>query len=743
MRGKAVLGLSVACLILSMVAMAAIANAFPGQTTRVSVSSTGETANMAASQGAISANGRYIVFTTAATNLAGTMPGTLNVYRRDRTTGATLLVSVNNSGNPGLGSALSPSVSADGRYVAFAYTGNDLVSGDANNVMDVFFRDTLLGTTRLVSTSTLGVQGDQVSGFGGLHGARTISDDGRYVVFNSMATTLVSETNNGRQQIYRKDMTTGELLRVSVDANGAAGDDNSSLPAISGDGNAVVFRSESTNFSPLTLTHTSQIYVRNVAAGTTTLESVTTAGVVNPSAGSSAPAISFDGNVVAFESAARLDDRDLDNGTLDVYVRDRASGTTVLASNSTLAIAGAPSRNASVSGDGRYVGFNSLDDKLVSPDVGGFTDSFRYDRSTGAIVLVSRNDADQQANNHSGGASLSFDGGLVVFQSSATNLVGTDSLLSQLYLRSLVSNVAPVVDAGPDETVNEGQWLKRFGSFTDTDGSMSWTGTYDFGAGPSALGIDPVKKMWFFQHEPLVPGTYTVTLSITDDAGATGTDTFRHTVENVPPAIQGLSGEDTIYFGATFRRNVFLADPGQSWPVPDPAETYSATVDYGDGTGTTALSGSYFTLEHTYARAGTYVITMTAADSNGGRSTASHTVHVLNYRFDWLVDGFVVGRNLPVKFTVHAPDGTFILDRDVWVDVVDVHGNVVLGPYNFGEQPSRAITASSDAYHVHVDTRGFEPGTYRLRVHFASPSLQGEFSLSSNNATIASRAGLR
>jgi Tol biopolymer transport system component len=191
-------------MILSVAGAAVTANAVTGQTTRVSVNGAGAPANLAAGQGAISANGRYVVFSSAATNLGGTPPaGTTNVYRHDRVTHMTAPVSLNNSGNFGLGSAISPSVSADGRYVAFAYTAGDLVTGDTNDQMDVFLRDTVLGTTRLVSTSTLGAQGDQLSGLGGLWGARTVSDDGRYVVFNSLATTLVPDTNNGKLQVYR------------------------------------------------------------------------------------------------------------------------------------------------------------------------------------------------------------------------------------------------------------------------------------------------------------------------------------------------------------------------------------------------------------------------------------------------------------------------------------------------------------------------------------------------------------
>ena len=743
MRRTTVLGLSVAGLILSIVMTGAVAGAFAGQTTRVSVNSDGVPANMTASSGVLSADGRYVVFWSSATNLiAGVFTSGTHVYRHDRATGATVMVSLNTGGSPANNVSRDPSVSADGRYVAFSSFATDIVAGGTNGVMQVFVRDMQAGATLLVSASATGVQGDLSSGLSGLGGAREVSNDGRYVAFTSFATNLVASSNNGVQQVYVKDMTTGAVVRASANDAGDAGDRSSQTPSLSGDGRFVAFRSESTNFSPLSTTGIiAQVFVRDLGAGVTTLESPGGASAMRPS---TVPVLSFDGRYMAFVSEARLDSADLDNGTPDVYWRDRQTGTTALASLSPNTLSGAFSGGPSISGDGRWVAFNSIDERIVSGDTNGIiADVFVYDRDSQTVTIASRNDADQQANAAAFGASLSHDGGLVLFSSTATNLAPSVAVGAQLYVRILASNAAPVLDAGPDETVDEGQWLKRFGSFSD-DGSTSWTGTYDYGAGAFPLGIDPVKKMWFFQHEPLVPGDYTVTLSITDDAGATGTDTFRHTVRNVAPGIVGLSGDETIYFGSTFRRNVYLADPGQSWPVPQPAETYSATVDYGDGTGTTALSGTYFTLEHTYANAGTYVVTMTASDSNGGTSTASLTLHVLSYQFDWLVDGFVVGRNQPAKFTVHAPDGTFVLDQSVRVDVVDAYGNVVLGPYVFGEQPSRAITTSGDAYHVNVDTRGFAPGSYRLRVRFASATLMGEFSLSSTNTSLTVRSrGLR
>ena len=741
MRGTNRVFVPSVALIFSIFAVAGIANGFAGQTTRVSVTSAGVAANSTVSSGVLSADGRYVVFATAASTL-----GTgLHVYRHDQSTHTTEQVDITPTGTSSTGPSFQPTVSADGRYVAFTSQATDLVATDTNLVQDVFVRDMTkqMDSTSLVSASASGVAGDRLSGLNGLPGAHGISDDGQYVVFLSTATNLIGDTVNLFVQVYVKDTTTGAVVRASVTNDPAAlANGNATTPVISGNGHAVAFVAGAPNLGAAT----SQVYVRDLVSGVTTLET--------PGAGalaSTVPALSIDGRYLAFVTQAHLDVADADNGNPDVFLRDRVANTTVLVSHSLNSSSGVPTGAPSISNDGRWVAFQSLDDMLVSEDLGGLTDVFLWDRTTNAITLVSRNDAGDQATGTIGltasaSPSLSRDGSRVLFLSNAANLGSPVTTVAQLYLRNLASNQPPVVNSGGDETVNEGTWLKRVGTFTDLDGSTSWTGTADYGTGSVPLIIDPDKKLWLFQVEPFAPGTYVVTISVTDNEGATGTATFRHTVRNVAPAILGIGGDVTIYFGSTLHREVSLGDPGMGWPVPQPAETYSATVNYGDGTATTALSGVSFTLDHTYASAGTYVVSFTAADSNGGTSSANMTVHVLNYGFEWqdpVGDAFVVGRNLPVKFVVRAPDGSFILDQSVFVAVYDTHG-IGFVWYSFGDQPSRSVTASGGSYHVNVDTKDLAPGMYVLRVTFTSPTLMGEFNLATNGTAGAStRSRLR
>ena len=745
-----VFGPAVALIIFSVTAAASIANALPGQTTRVSVDSAGVAANAGSTNGVLSADGRYVVFQSSATNLVTGVSGT-QVYRHDRMSGVTLLVSVASTGTPGNNVSRDPSVSANGRYVAFASFATDLVDGDTNSMSDVFVRDMQAGTTALVSSA--GSPADGTSGLGGLSGAREISDDGRYVAFTSFATNLAAGTNNGRQQIYVRDMTTGAVVRASVDAaTGAAGDRTSQTPAISGNGQVVAFRSESTNFSPLSTSGvTPEIFARDLVSGTTTLESP---GAATTGRSATTPALSFDGRYMAFESTGVLDPRDLDNGTLDVYLRDRVVGTTVLASLSNNPIPGATSASPSISGDGRWVGFQSLDDKLVVGDANGLFDVFLYDRTTETIKLVSLNDADEQANAASFGPSVSFDGHLVLFGSTASNLVTSPSSTgNQLYVRNLVSNQAPVLPAfGKDYVLSESQPMRLTWEFSDNDASTSWTATVDYGDGSGKQPLALNANKTFMLDHLYAPGAYDLTVEVTDDADATGSLVIHVVVSNVAPSVNLLSTMD-LAFTKTLDTSGTFTDPGSN-------ETYSATINYGDGTGTQTLAlgpydpsplvGGSFTLHHTYAAAGPYTVTVTVSDSNGGSTAGTMAVSVRGYSYEWLDplgDVFVVGRNLPVKFTVNGPDGSFVLDQSVRVDVVDASGNVMAGPYVFGDQPSRSVVVSNGAYHVNVDTRDLSAGMYWLRVQFSSPALTGEFRLattgtaSSVRMTASTRSG--
>ena len=147
-----------------------------GQITRVSVSSAGVQGNSNSFISAISADGRYVAFTSYANNLvAGDTNGTEDVFVRDRVTGKTTRISVSSAGGQGNGYSNNSRISADGRYVAFSSDAENLVAGDTNGYDDVFVRDRVTGKTTLVSISSVGEHGNDLSRLG------AISADGRYI----------------------------------------------------------------------------------------------------------------------------------------------------------------------------------------------------------------------------------------------------------------------------------------------------------------------------------------------------------------------------------------------------------------------------------------------------------------------------------------------------------------------------------------------------------------------------------
>ena len=730
---KLVVAVIAAMLASSSVALAVAPGFAPGTTTRVSVDSTGTPASATSAGQVISQDGRYVVFASAALNLTSLSVSHQEVYRHDRVTGVTELVSVSRTAVATTGAAFAPSVSADGRFVVFQSFGSDLVANDTNGAMDVFVRDMTSGTTVAASTDASGAFVAGGGSLGNFPGERAISDDGRYVVFTSTSAGLVTAANNNVAQVYVKDLSTGAVVRASVDGTGAAGNGASQHAVISGDGNVVAFESTSTNLSPLETSPLGQVYVRDLAAGTTTLGSVSESGAVADQA-AAVPGLSRDGRYLVFETASKLTSSDNDF-LYDVYLRDLTAGTTTLASPGTGA---GDSRAPSVSGDGGYVAFYSADSTLVSGDLNNANDVYLWSRSTGQLTLVSLNDAGQQGNAASTFPSVSANGGSVLFSSTASNLVSSPlTSTQQLYVRDLASDSAPVVAPLADAAVDEGVTFTASGSFSDPDGSTSWTATVDWGDGAGAQPLAVAKDKTFALSKLLTPGTYTVTVSVTDGEGLTGTGTFALAVANVAPSVN--AGSDAqVGFGTTFAGNGSFTDPGVS-------EQYSATVDYGDGSGSVPLAlapDRTFALSHTYAGLGTYTVTVSVSDDNGGSGSDSLSVVVRNDSFTWLSPtptSANAGRTVPVRFSVTAPDGSFVLDQSVRVELLDADGNTVSGPYLWSTTPSAGVTANDGAYVVTLDTTKASAGGYTLRVSFSSATLTGSFtrtlSLAAGSAT--------
>jgi Tol biopolymer transport system component len=211
-------------------------------TTRVSVASDGTQGDGESYYPSISSEGRYVAFASDATTLvAGDTNGLTDIFVHDRRTGVTTRVSVASDGTQGNGHSWHPSISSEGRYVAFASYASNLVDSDANGEWDIFVHDRQTGETTRVSVASDGSEGDKLS-YG-----QSISPDGRYVAFASYATNLVAGDTNGKWDVFVHDRQTGETTRVSVDSEGSQGDGGSFFFSISSDGRYVAFSSSATN----------------------------------------------------------------------------------------------------------------------------------------------------------------------------------------------------------------------------------------------------------------------------------------------------------------------------------------------------------------------------------------------------------------------------------------------------------------------------------------------------------------
>jgi len=405
----------------------ATAAAVAKHTQRVSVDSAGIQGN--ADSGAfapsISANGRYVAFDSTASNLvSGDTNGFYDVFVRDRKLHKTVRVSVGAGGAQGNGLSDHPSISANGRYVAFESSSSNLVSGDTNGFVDVFVRDRKLHKTVLVSVDSAGVQANNDSS------APSISANGRYVAFVSVATNLVPGDSNASSDVFVRDLKLHKTYRVSVGPAALQADSYSDEPSISANGRYVAFRSFATNLVSGDTNGYLDVFVRDRRLHKTVRVSVDSAGVQGNSF-SDTPSISANGRYVAFRSfATNLVSSDT-NGFSDVFVRDRKLHKTVLVSvDSAGAQGNDPSGDPSISADGRYVAFDSSA-TLVSGDTNGVFDVFLRDRKLHKTVLVSVDSAGVEGNSDSYDPSISADGRYVGFLSTASNLVSGDTNSSQ------------------------------------------------------------------------------------------------------------------------------------------------------------------------------------------------------------------------------------------------------------------------------------------------------------------------
>jgi len=450
-----------------------------GMTVRVSVSSEGVEGNATSNEVSISAEGRYVAFYSAASNLvADDTNGRFDVFLHDRQTGETSRVSVASGGVQGTGDSSWPSITPDGRYVAFFSQASNLVANDTNAFGDVFVRDRQAGTTSRISVGSDGTEGDGHSGYG------AISADGRYVTFYSAAGNLVAGDTNDVRDIFVHDRQTGTTTRVSVASDGTQADGESVRSAISSDGRYVAFCSGASNLVASDTNGYYDAFVHDRNTGETFRVSVASDGTEgNLGMGSSTCSdlsISADGRIVVFPSYSdNLVENDT-NGKGDIFAHDLQTGETTIISVAADGTQGDfnPS-NPEISADGRYVTFESRSSTLVEGDTNNNVDVFVHDRQTGVVTRASVASDGTQGNDTSWYPAISADGQHVAFGSRASTLVAGDTNgVYDVFVHDLVAPPVAITDLQANAGSAAGEISLAWTAPANIAGDMSYQVKY-------------------------------------------------------------------------------------------------------------------------------------------------------------------------------------------------------------------------------------------------------------------------
>ena len=597
--------------------------AHPSETERVSISSAGSEGDQVSRTPSINNNGQIIVFASEATNLVdGDTNDVQDIFLHDWMTGTTERVSLSGQGQEANGASAWPEISADGLTVTFASTATNLVDGDTNGVEDVFVVDLQSGDVERVSHPTSGGQANEASS------QPVISGDGRFIAFVSAATNLVPGATTGLAEIYLYDRLNGTLQWVSAPRIESANDGVSGEPAISADGNWVAFSSNSAQLVSGDTLGLRDIFLWNRASNAIERASVTqTGGEANSL--SYVPALSADGRFIVFRShASNLVPSEIPNMG-DIFLRDNLNGALQRVNLSTTgeqALDG-PSDEPAISADGRFITFRSYATNLVPNDTNSSPDIFVRDiQGTTTRVSVDSYSAESNRRNYS--PVISADGAAIAFYSEATNL---DIVLVDM------NGVGDVFAHGepptpePTETPTTEPTETPTAEPTDTSTpEPTETPTAEPTETPTAEPTDtPTAEP---TETPTAEPTDTPTSEPTQEPTAEPSDTptAEPTASEEPPSessppIISLTEEICVKEGATIALKGSFKDPD--------SERWTASVDYGDGTGTHVLnlsSNRTFELRWVYGDNGDYSATVRITDESGAVGTIDLLVHVKN-----------------------------------------------------------------------------------------------------------------
>lgn len=377
--------------------------------TRVSVASNGMQGNGSSWNAEISADGRYVVFSSDADNLVSNDNNQFrDIFLHDMQTGETIRVSIASDGSEGNSDSggfepthvRTPTISSDGRFVAFQSQASNLVSGDNNNRRDIFVHDRVTHITTCVSVASDGTFGNRDSRL-----SIDISADGRYVAFATDADNLVISDSNQRTDVYVHDMQTRQTTRVSVATDGTQGNDTSWMPAISANGRYVAFASYADNLVGNDTNNWADVFVHDSETGETTRVSVASDGTQANSSNFD-PTISGDGRYVTFHTRAHnLADDQIEGGTI---VHDRQTRQTRWIDRG---------ERPAISTSGQFVAYEK---RLFPPLIIAV-----HDLQTGRVQVIG--DFVTPESQFSWLPTISSDGRLVAFASNLDVLTGGDS----------------------------------------------------------------------------------------------------------------------------------------------------------------------------------------------------------------------------------------------------------------------------------------------------------------------------
>jgi len=584
--------------------------------TKLSVAN-GTEADNASINPSISSDGRFVAFESDATNLvADDTNNVTDVFVADVQNGSIERISLGLSGVEANGASTNPVISGNGRYVAFESFASNLVSGDTNRVIDIFVYDRQTASTTRVSISSSASQATSHSF------SPSISENGQVIAFYSLATNLVANDTNRAIDVFVHDTLSGNTERVSVDANGNQGNMDSWQPRISANGQYVVFSSNASDLVAGDTNSAQDIFVYDRQELAIMLVSNTADGL--PSNGRSAyPAISGDGNIVVFESNATNLVADDNNDATDIFTFDQRQQILTKVSISNLGgDTDGPSYQPAISQDGRFVSFFTYASNLVDADSNNFEDVFIYDQQTGRMELLTNTEDGQASNSSSFNPSLNADGRYIALFSFASNLSTPDTNnVDDVFLFDRgVMNAAPIANAGNDSNVVLGSSvvLDGSGSF-DPDGEPITLYQWQVVSTPanSNLGswtaneVDPL-------FAPDSSGVFVLSLTVSDGLASSSADeVFISVSDNLPPVVV-ITADNTQGYAPLS----VSFDGSQSYDPESGAVTY--LWDFGDGSNSHEMGPI-----HLYTTPGSYLATLTVTDDIGNHGQAEMRIDVL------------------------------------------------------------------------------------------------------------------